>query len=83
MNPRLDAVVSPDFGAVGRHPRLALPDGPFRGVQYLIKDLHAPVAGLPLSHGRRLFAGSVFPFYDGFAPPASVSPGAPMRRNLA
>ena len=42
--------------------RAGLPNGPFRGVPYLIKDLHAPVAGLPLSHGSRLFAGSVFPF---------------------
>lgn len=62
MNPRLNAVVSPDFEAAWAAIRTGLPDGPFRGVPYLIKDLHAPVAGLPLSHGSRLFAGSVFPF---------------------
>ena len=62
MNPRLNAVVSPDFEAAWAAIRAGLPDGPFRGVPYLIKDLHAPVAGLPLSHGSRLFAGSVFPF---------------------
>ena len=33
--------------------------GPFAGVPYFIKDLHAPVAGMPLTHGSRLFAGDV------------------------
>jgi Asp-tRNA(Asn)/Glu-tRNA(Gln) amidotransferase A subunit family amidase len=28
---------------------------PLDGVPYLIKDLHAPVAGMPLRHGSRLF----------------------------
>ena len=37
--------------------------GPFAGVPYLIKDLHAPVAGMPLTHGSRLFAGDV-PDFD-------------------
>lgn len=35
---------------------------PFAGVPYFIKDLHAPVAGMPLSHGSRLFAGDVHNF---------------------
>jgi amidase len=61
-NPLLNAVVLPDFDTAREAIRAGLPDGPFRGVPYLIKDLHAPVAGLPLSHGSRLFAGSVFPF---------------------
>ena len=33
--------------------------GPFAGVPYFIKDLHAPVAGMPLTHGSRLFAGDI------------------------
>jgi Asp-tRNA(Asn)/Glu-tRNA(Gln) amidotransferase A subunit family amidase len=36
--------------------RAGLPDGPFRGVPYLLKDLHAQVAGMPLSFGSRLFS---------------------------
>ncbi|MDH6677052.1 amidase [Rhodococcus sp. LBL1] len=36
-----------------------LPDGPLRGIPFLIKDLHADVAGLPTSNGSRLFAGRV------------------------
>lgn len=35
-----------------------LPDGPLHGLPYLVKDLHADVAGLPLSRGSRLFAGT-------------------------
>ena len=35
---------------------------PFTGVPYFIKDLHAPVAGMPLTHGSRLFAGHVNDF---------------------
>lgn len=62
INPLLNAVVLPDFEAAHSAIAAGLPDGPFRGVPYLIKDLHAPVAGLPLSHGSRLFAGSVFAF---------------------
>lgn len=30
-----------------------LPDGPFRGVPFLLKDLNAPLAGLPMSNGNR------------------------------
>lgn len=37
-------------------------DGPFAGVPYFIKDLHAPVKDIPLTHGSRLFAGQVFDF---------------------
>ena len=32
-----------------------LPAGPFRGVPYLLKDLHATEAGLPISHGNKAF----------------------------
>lgn len=37
-------------------------DGPFAGVPYFMKDLHAPVQGMPLTHGSRLFDGQVFDF---------------------
>jgi Asp-tRNA(Asn)/Glu-tRNA(Gln) amidotransferase A subunit family amidase len=36
--------------------RAGLPEGPFRGVPFLLKDLHAQVAGMPLTFGSRLFA---------------------------
>ncbi len=37
-------------------------DAPFAGVPYLIKDLHAPVKDMPLTHGSRLFKGDVKSF---------------------
>ena len=35
-----------------------LPEGPFRGVPFLLKDLGAEAAGYPSSGGSRLFAGT-------------------------
>jgi amidase len=54
--------VLPAFEAARSSISAGLPTGAFHGVPYLIKDLHAPAAGLPLSHGSRLFSGSMFPF---------------------
>jgi Asp-tRNA(Asn)/Glu-tRNA(Gln) amidotransferase A subunit family amidase len=55
VNPRLNAVNM----VWADHARAAisqgLPDGPFRGVPYLLKDLHAQVAGMPLTFGSRLY----------------------------
>ena len=51
------AAVNPQINAVTyMHPTSALEasgdaQAPFAGVPYLIKDLHAPVAGMPLTHG--------------------------------
>jgi Asp-tRNA(Asn)/Glu-tRNA(Gln) amidotransferase A subunit family amidase len=39
--------------------RAGLPEGPFHGVPFLLKDLHVQVAGMPLTYGSRLFASYV------------------------
>ena len=61
-NPQVNAVVIKAFDQARAAIAAGLPDGPFSGVPYFIKDLHAPVAGLPLSHASRLWQGNVFDF---------------------
>jgi len=55
-NPAVNAVVMKlyDYGrqAIAR----GLPDGPLRGVPFLMKDLTSPVAGVKMTRGSRFFA---------------------------
>ncbi len=51
-NPRLNAVVVKLYDAA-RKVAEAPPQGPLSGVPFLLKDLHAAVAGAPLSQGNR------------------------------
>ena len=62
VNPRINAVTYLDPAAVQANAPVTGADGPFAGVPYFIKDLHAPVKGMPLTHGSRLFADNVFDF---------------------
>jgi amidase len=52
-NPKLNAVVFKGYDDARKQAAGALPDGPFRGVPFLIKDLGMPVAGWPRSSGSR------------------------------
>lgn len=62
VNPVVNAVTYLHPQAVdAASPRLE-GDGAFAGVPYFMKDLHAPVQGMPLTHGCRLFDGQVFDF---------------------
>jgi amidase len=60
VNPQVQAVTCLD-GSAAEHAQHH-DSAPFAGVPYFIKDLHAPVAGMPLTHGSRLFAGNVHDF---------------------
>ena len=65
VNPELNAVITPLFDkarAQARSPEL--PDGPFRGVPFLLKDLAAASAGDPFHNGMKLLRdlGYVAPF---------------------
>lgn len=52
INPQLNAVITPLFeGARAQADSDALPDGPFRGVPFVLKDLSAHSAGDPFHEG--------------------------------
>jgi amidase len=54
LNPKLNAVVSSQFERAREQAEARLPDGPFRGVPFLLKDLGAHLAGDPVYVGMDL-----------------------------
>lgn len=58
-NPVLNAVIHPMFDRARGAAAGDLPDGPFGGVPFLIKDLVALVAGEPMRAGSRFLEGHV------------------------
>ena len=54
LNGELNAVIHPLFDKARATPRAALPDGPFRGVPIVMKDLDGPSEGDPYHWGNRL-----------------------------
>ena len=55
-NPAVNAVVMPLYDLARQAIADGLPDGPFRGVPYLMKDLTASIAGVRMTRGSRFFA---------------------------
>ena len=51
VNPKLNAVVTPMFEQGRKTAQGDLPEGPFKGVPFLLKDIVAAYAGVPLTHG--------------------------------
>ena len=51
VNPKLDAVIRTRFDEARREAEGELPDGPFRGVPILFKDIGCTVAGEPTAFG--------------------------------
>src|SRR5579862_4553154 len=50
-NPKLNAVVYKAFDEARMTAKGPLPDGPFKGVPFLIKDISLPVKGWPMTNG--------------------------------
>ena len=54
FDPRLNAVILRRFERVREEARAGLPDGPFRGVPFLLKDVLCQVEGEPFHAGMRV-----------------------------
>ncbi len=59
VNPQLNAIVI-GMNVIARdRVRAGLPDGPFRGVPFLMKEMACAYAGVPLQGASRLYRGNV------------------------
>jgi amidase len=63
-NARVNAVVMKLYDYGRQAIADGLPDGPFRGIPFLIKDLTASIAGVPMTRGSRFFSDSPPPAAD-------------------
>jgi amidase len=63
LNPELNAVVLPMYEQAREAARGDLPDGPFRGVPFLLKDLGATYGGVRQTSGTA-FSGDFVPDHD-------------------
>jgi amidase len=64
LNPALNAVILKAYDAALAELEARTEAPPFLGVPYLIKDLHAPVRGMALTNGSRLFQNLPIPTID-------------------
>ena len=55
-NPAVNAVTMKLYDYGKKAIANGLPNGPFRGVPYLLKDLTASIAGIPMTRGSKFFA---------------------------
>ncbi|HEV8439233.1 MAG TPA: amidase, partial [Methylomirabilota bacterium] len=63
-NPRVNAVIMKLYDYGRRAIAEGLPDGPFRGVPFLMKDLTASIGGVRMTRGSRFFADAPPPAAD-------------------
>ncbi|QKG71777.1 amidase [Erythrobacter mangrovi] len=62
LNPRLNAVVFTDYEGARERARGPLPDGPFRGVPFLLKDILGDLEGWPTRNGSHISPPVPMPF---------------------
>ena len=63
LNPQVNAVIHKMYDSARRVAEEDLPDGPFRGVPFLLKDILTPYAGVPMRSGSR-FLKDFVPDHD-------------------
>lgn len=61
VNPKVNAIVTPLYDFAREQIKAGLPDGPFTGVPFLLKDLLTSLEGTPLSNGSNAFKGQISP----------------------
>ena len=61
INPQINAVVTPMYDQARAAASNPLPDGPFTGVPFLLKDLLAAYAGVPMTSGSAFLRDFVPP----------------------
>lgn len=59
VNPEINAVVTPMYEQARKCISAGVPEGPFAGVPFLLKDLRALYAGVPTTSGSRFFKDHV------------------------
>ncbi len=59
LNPQLNAVITPMYDLARERAQSDLPESPFRGLPFLLKDLMAMYKGVRSSAGSRLLSGFV------------------------
>lgn len=61
VNPAINAIITPLYDHARDQIDAGLPDGPFTGVPFLLKDLLCSLAGTPLSNGSNALKGQISP----------------------
>jgi amidase len=61
VNPRINAVICRMYDHAREHANGSLPQGPFTGVPFLVKDILQAYAGFPMTSGSRALADYVPP----------------------
>ncbi len=62
LNPKLNAIAVQSWEAAAKAIEDGLPDGPFKGVPFLLKDLGAEAIGYPSHKGSNLFRDTTFTY---------------------
>lgn len=60
-NPAINAIITKLYDFGHQQIKQGLPDGPFSGVPFLLKDLLGSLAGTPMSNGSAAYKGSISP----------------------
>jgi amidase len=61
LNPQINAVIRPMHDEARKTAAAKLPEGPFTGVPFLLKDLGPMYAGVPMSQGTELLKNALSP----------------------